>query len=427
MVYATTTPPWQAPDEPAHFNYIQTIASGRGLPTLQPGDWDAPTLDELKAQRFPPGRAVAGIRYESHQPPLYYLLASPVAVATVTWPVADQVRALRLFSLAWTLALLITAGALVRCLIPESPGLALAVPAIIALIPQHTAIAASINNDILAEVVLSLVLLALAHRIANGAPKPPRSLLDRMASPAGLGVLLGMALLTKATVYVAVFLIPLGLLVAPGGGSDGRSLARSLLGQLLVILGVAALVSGWWFLRNALVYGGLDVTGLGRHDAVVVGQPRTGPLTLSLMLDFAMITFRSFWVQLGWMAVPAEGWVYALLGNLTAVSCAGLLLFVVRSARQAGVLSNPHGLALGLAATAVVLVTVQLVVYNLQFFQPQGRYLFPAIVPIVLLLLLGLREVITPRYHILGFLGLFGGFLLLNGYVVQRLIPYLLP
>ncbi|MBI4498001.1 MAG: hypothetical protein HY689_08900 [Chloroflexi bacterium] len=394
---------------------------------LQPGDWDARTLEDLKAQRFPPDRAVADLRYESHQPPLYYLLATPVAFATASWPLADQVRALRLFSLAWSLVLLLIAAALVRRLVPESPGLALAVPAFIAVIPQHTAIAAAVNNDVLAEVIFSLVLLALAHRIARGVATPPRSLLDRLAGPVGLGVLLGLALLTKATVYAAALLIPLGILIAPEGGGGGHSRVRSLLGQMLVVYAVALLVAGWWFVRNALVYGSLDLTGLGRHDAVVVGQPRSGPLTLAFVQDFVLITFRSFWVQLGWMGVPAEGWVYVLLSSLTALATVGLLLFLARSARQAGVLSTGLGRALGLASLAVLLVAFQMAGYNLQFFQPQGRYLFPAIIPIALLLLLGLREVSAPRYHTMGFLGLLATLLLLNGYVVQRLIPYLRP
>lgn len=441
--YAYATPPWQAPDEPAHFHYVQTIADG-ALPVLQAGDWDAALLDELKSLRFPPGRSVESLRYESHQPPLYYLLAAPVALATASWPIADQVRALRLYSVSWAIVLLVIAGAVVRTVLPESPGLALAVPALIAVIPQHTAIAASVNNDILAEVILSLVLLALAHRIVHGIPQVPRTFLDQLARPAGLGMLLGLALLTKTTVYAVALLIPLGLMVAPASSSGGRSpstgsrpgeapsetghgLVRLVFGQLLVVAGIAFIVASWWFVRNAVVYGGWDITGLLQHDAVVVGQPRTGPLTPALVGSFLLTTFRSFWVQPGWMAVPAEDWVYVLLGGLTGFALVGLVLYAVRSVRQTGVLSNRQGLALGIGITAAVLVTLQLVGYNLQFVQPQGRYLFPAIVPIALLLLLGLRELVAPRYHVLGCLSLLTSLLSLNVYTVQRLIPYLYP
>src|SRR5581483_5313079 len=73
-LYATRTPPWQVPDEPAHFNNVRTIADTGTLPVLAPGDYDGPYLETLKARHFPPELSVAPVRYESYQPPLYYAL-----------------------------------------------------------------------------------------------------------------------------------------------------------------------------------------------------------------------------------------------------------------------------------------------------------------------------------------------------------------
>jgi hypothetical protein len=77
-LYAVHTPAWQAPDEPAHYNYIQYLAEQRRFPILKPGDFPAQYLEEIKAAHFPPEMSIAPIRYEYHQPPLYYLLAVPV-------------------------------------------------------------------------------------------------------------------------------------------------------------------------------------------------------------------------------------------------------------------------------------------------------------------------------------------------------------
>src|SRR5689334_20675300 len=44
--------------------------------------------------------------------------------------------------------------------------------------------------------------------------------------------------------------------------------------HLALALAVAAVVSGWWFVRNAAVYGVFDVLASERHDEVVVGQLR---------------------------------------------------------------------------------------------------------------------------------------------------------
>ena len=38
LLYALYTPAWQAPDEPAHYNYVQYLAEQRRFPVLKPGD-----------------------------------------------------------------------------------------------------------------------------------------------------------------------------------------------------------------------------------------------------------------------------------------------------------------------------------------------------------------------------------------------------
>ncbi|HEC23957.1 MAG TPA: hypothetical protein ENI95_13675, partial [Chloroflexi bacterium] len=77
-LYAIYTPPWQAPDEPAHYNYIAQVATEGCCPIIAPGDWDAEYLEELKAAQFPEEADLSAIEYEDHQPPLYYLAALPV-------------------------------------------------------------------------------------------------------------------------------------------------------------------------------------------------------------------------------------------------------------------------------------------------------------------------------------------------------------
>jgi hypothetical protein len=38
-LYALYTPDWQAPDEPAHYNYIRQLAAGR-FPDIRSGDYN---------------------------------------------------------------------------------------------------------------------------------------------------------------------------------------------------------------------------------------------------------------------------------------------------------------------------------------------------------------------------------------------------
>ena len=77
-LYATYTPVWQIPDEPAHYNYVRSLAEGRGFPVMAPGDYDQVYLERLTSERFPPELSVDAVQYEDYQPPLYYLLATPI-------------------------------------------------------------------------------------------------------------------------------------------------------------------------------------------------------------------------------------------------------------------------------------------------------------------------------------------------------------
>jgi hypothetical protein len=52
VLFAVRTPAWQAPDEPAHYNYVRQAAGGVWLPVIELGDWDSAALEQLKAQRF---------------------------------------------------------------------------------------------------------------------------------------------------------------------------------------------------------------------------------------------------------------------------------------------------------------------------------------------------------------------------------------
>ena len=90
--YAFFTPAWQSPDEPAHYNYIGFIAEVHALPILKIGDYDQLLLQTLVSSRFQSSELVSLLRYEYHQPPLYYLAATPLF-----WVSGGNLYLLRLF------------------------------------------------------------------------------------------------------------------------------------------------------------------------------------------------------------------------------------------------------------------------------------------------------------------------------------------
>lgn len=125
VLYAVKTPAWQVPDEPAHYNYVRFVAEQGRLPELVPGDYPHKYLEEIKSRRFPPDMSIDPIRYESHQPPLYYLLAACV-YRIARWPLSLPIPlALRLFSLLLGAGALAAGYKVVRAVYPGEPYLAL--------------------------------------------------------------------------------------------------------------------------------------------------------------------------------------------------------------------------------------------------------------------------------------------------------------
>jgi hypothetical protein len=99
------------------------------------------------------------------------------------------------------------------------------------------------------------------------------------------------------------------------------------------------------------------------------------------------VTFKSFWGQFGWMGVPMPPRYYLALGALSLVAVAGCAWTV--APRLKSILADARVQFLG---AWVILTALVYIYYNTTFVQHQGRYLFPALVPIGLAFTVGLRQ-----------------------------------
>ena len=412
ILYAVYTPDWQAPDEPAHYNYIRTLSEEHRFPILKPGDFPGTYLEQIKAARFAPELSIAPIRYEFHQPPLYYLLAVPVYGLF-----GGALLPLRLLSLLIGALLLPVVYETVRLVAPTRPGLALGTTAFVAFLPMHVAMSAAVNNDSLAELLLAVGLLfcvryvGLGHsEVGNLSPQPQVHLRPALTEDQRhllflLGVTTGLAFVCKSSAYI---LLPLALTAIAARHlwlDRPHSLQRPVLAAGLYLVPSTLMALPWW-LRNVALYGGLDVLGLGRHDEVVAGQLRTADWVAQIglgqaMTDFGLISFRSFWAQFGWMGVLIDQRLYQALAALSGLALAGLVVWAVSMWRRRKRVPAWQWVAGGLVALLALLTVASYVWYNLSFWQPQGRYLFRALPPLGLAFALGWREALRRERALL--------------------------
>jgi hypothetical protein len=119
---------------------------------------------------------------------------------------------------------------------------------------------------------------------------------------------------------------------------------------------------------------------------------------------YARMQYRSFWGDFGWVSLPLPDAAYALLGGITLLAMAGLGLLGIR---RRGGWSYPEWAGLIILLTFSAAVAIGFVRQTAAFAfsdvraYPQGRYLFVLIIPVVWLLLLGLRELIKTASGLL--------------------------
>lgn len=413
--FALAVPPWQTPDEPAHYNYIRQLAQGGQIPVIAPGDYDG----DFNLRRIAPPGARLGpedrarleaVQYEDHQPPLYYLLAAPIFALS-----GGSVAAVRLLSVAFGALGVVFAYLAVLEIFPERVELAALAVALIGLLPQHIHMLAGINNDALAEALLAAAVWRTARLIRAGG-----------GSIGGLAALVGLCFLTKTTAY---YVFPVaGLAVFGLAWRRGRGWVWPVFqfGLLALLIGLP------WWARNLAVYGNGDLMGLGRHDAVVVGQTTTadwiaahGWLSFSdresYLFRAGQFTFQSWWGMFGWLSVSLPSWLYLALLAFTLLSAA---LFLAWWLRERGGLAPWQRAALTALAGLALITALGFVWYNTKYVQHQGRYLFPALIPVALAMALGWRTAVGrwTRVASVAWLALTLALLGLDGYALLRVI-----
>jgi hypothetical protein len=222
-------------DEPSHFNIVQLHSLLRGLPIV--------------------GRP--GVTYEACQPPLYYFLAG--LVYRVIGGQVASFYALRLITLAVSCPLVYLTYGMARQFTGRT-SVARWACVLVALNPAVLAIASSIQNDSLAILFSTLAFYLCVCWCWN------KTL--TLAPMCIVSLLVAAAVMTKSSTLPLVPLVALLVcFVEP----------RRALPRLAILAVVLVLGTGWWFARNARIYG--DWTGGRSVDAVFGHTARFHPLS----------------------------------------------------------------------------------------------------------------------------------------------------
>jgi hypothetical protein len=390
VIYSVATPIFEASDEVSHYAVVQHIADTGTLPVQQPGvktPWEQ----------------------EGSQPPLYYLLVSPVArlidtrdvtermyrnpLASPGDPSLDANRNLIVHSPAenfpWrntTLAvhlirfisIVLGAGTIglgyliARRIFPDprTRSIPIGTAALIAFNPMFIFITASVNNDNLTILLTSLALYLSIQCWYEPAGQADRSgWLRRLL----LGIVLGAAALSKISGLTLLPIVALILTIRHLRRHDWRGWIFS---GVLIALPVL-MIAGWWYARNLQLYGEL----FGLETMVAIAGPRA--MTLSaLITEFDGFRY-SYWALFGAVNIVTFPLAYVIFDVFILISVVGLTVWFVRHRR------SERFILLLILAGYVLLVFGGVIRWTMMTPASQGRLMFPAITAMSLLLWLG--------------------------------------
>lgn len=426
LAYSIVIPLGEAADEVSHFAYVEYLIEHKTLPK--------------------PEGIVLG---EAHQAPLYYavaalatawaprdglvVLANPDFVLTNPdtpnlllhprnegFPYQGTVLAWHLVRLVSVLCALVTVWATwqtARVFFPNDTFIPLAAASLVAFVPSFLSLSAAVNNDNLIIMLASLSFLVVAQINQRGLATRRTAI---------LGVLLGLALLTKLNAFAlwafvgASYLLlffqtrtgdlslrtephlqrnaisnppgenaaidftasrkPLFAMTETGGE---RAYHRTTIARHLVLcFGIAFAIALPYLVYNTLTHG----DPLAWSLYLKVAPLRQTPLSLTDLLGLGEPVFTSFWGRFGGaLQLRMPGLVYLGLGIVMLLALGG----VVREIRRSGTYAK--------VGTIVLLTLILMPLLGAVYFRfimadlgaGQARMLLPGILPLGLVLTVG--------------------------------------
>ena len=404
LAYAFTTPTLEAPDEIHHYNYIRSLVDTARPPVLEEGAgrgfghhaplyyaagalasfWVGDNDLEVWSERPNPffGYQFGDVGRDNKN---LYLHPDDDGFGTSdTWLGIRVVRALSVVMGACTVLMVYLVG---REVFPQKPEMAVGAAGLAAFIPEFLFISGAVNDDNGAALFGAMALWLMMRLLRRG---------PSLARCAGLGLVLGLGWLSKLTVFA---LVPTAGVVVALIAHRRHSWA-DLFRWGAVVLVVAAMLIVPWLVRQTLLYG--DPTGTSRE--MTEWGLREQPVALADLIPDLYWLRTSFWGRLGYNQIPLSKWIFDLLDAVSLVSVLGLIRIAVRRRRRSlAIAPRPTGLSistvqLGTLGISIIFAVGPMIVRR--FLRPMpnfGRYLFPFLPAIALILFVGLAAWFPAR------------------------------
>lgn len=245
-------------------------------------------------------------------------------------------------------------------------------------LPQFCFISGMITNDNLSILISTFaVFLILKYMQSPGSIK----------NVFLLGVVLALGLITKKTF---LFIIPVFIIINVILAAKTQISLKKVILNFSIILLIVLLISGWWYYRNFTLYGEFFLTKTEMITAPFHVQLK--PLFSYYFINpFIPGMYGSFIGVFGWMNMPLPVFSYFVYFFFFAVSIYGII--------------KTFPLLMKLPNYIYILMLFVfcfggIVYYNTMYSQYQGRFLFPVISCVSILLITGFKYMETKYFRL---------------------------
>jgi hypothetical protein len=285
---------WNPVDEVAHFGYVESLATGEGVPTVGVDLLSDDTIRSLKESptllfRSNPFQPVAsdenwgGTRhqYEAVHGPTYYLVMVPAYWIGRPFGVLGSLYAIRFATVALVLLAVPLTWMLARRLFPDRPVIWLLAPAL--LVTVNSLSPGSVSNDAMVLVLSITTILAFLRALDQ-----PRN----WVPSATAGVLFGLTIVTKMTSLVLIPFLALAFVAwvvtqRPRIGAIARFVALVAAGTLVAF--------GPWLAWNLHTYRATSAASV--VDGITGASLPESALGLGAIAQHASVARPGVWIN----------------------------------------------------------------------------------------------------------------------------------
>ncbi|ASW42449.1 glycosyltransferase family 39 protein [Clostridium isatidis] len=160
---------------------------------------------------------------------------------------------------------------------------------------------------------------------------------------------------------------------------------------------ISLLISGWFFVRNLIIYNGElfgDTISLELQEKLAIDSLKPSlrdvpykhglnMITMLIKTDWLKKTFMSFWAMLGNMDIRLNS-VYYYLFMVISMLTVLVIIAKVKSAIVNRKYNDAFKLRIVFIFEILIVIILSIIYSTYNDFQPQGRYIYPAIIPIII-------------------------------------------